>query len=198
MNGDYISSSKRPSEGDAVDQITHAMFSLSFLEYFTRRTFVENDLRALAIYNDWCQKSKIESGDKIPFSMGSILGFLFVGILWAKENWIDLLPEDDWQKVAGDWGLEGSKIADSKKPNPSVRHVVRRLRNSLGHANVYFTVNSTDVKKLLDETTVRFHDVNQRDTSDTFDATISCTEMFLLVKKYQSIIHSSVSAELGK
>lgn len=191
-----MSPSKRPSEGDAVDQITDAMFSLNFLDYFTRLAFVENNSAAFEIYKKWCEQCKIEPGNKIPFSMGSILGLSFIGILWAKENWIDLLPEDEWEKVASDWGLESAKIIDSKKPNPSVRHVVRRLRNSLGHANAYFTVGSIDIKNLLDETTITFHDINQRDPSDTFDAIISCTGIFRLIKKYQSIIHQSVLIKL--
>ncbi len=94
-------------ERDAVDRVTEAMYSLGFLQDITNFNFSadRDKLTVGQFYREWLKHSGAP-GPVIPFSLGAILGYLYVGILFTKENWFDLVPEDAIQTADEAWGLK--------------------------------------------------------------------------------------------
>jgi HEPN pEK499 p136 len=181
-------------ERDAVDVITDCMYSLGFLADVSNAIFsnVADNISIKRFYEDWLKQSQTPRV-VIPFNSGIILGYLYVGILFAKENWFDLVPLDQVDVSDEAWGIRGAIIIAPKEPKPTVRYAVRRIRNSLGHGYPTLSlVGVTKTTELLERATFSFHDVNVRDSADTFDVTLTLGQLVMLVKKFQSTIHRHV------
>lgn len=182
-------------ERDGVDLLTHAMFSLDFLRAISDSIFSarRNDLAVGRFYDAWL-KGTGRTEDLIPFSPGIILGYMYVGILFAKENWFDLLPDIDSVAAGTEWGLEGLRVVAPKEVKPSLKYVVRRIRNALGHGRVVVNVPGKGLSRenMLHAVTVTFQDENQRDPSDKFEAELSLDGIIRFVRKFQSVVHKHV------
>jgi hypothetical protein len=128
-----------------------------------------------------------------PFNEGVILSFLY-WVMIAKENWEHLIPEDDLSA----WGINPSRLESPKYKDPTKTHtlkyLVRRLRNALGHGNVSVRVplGATQATMMTD-TTISFYDENRKDKADTFDATLTLKDAFEVARKLHQIIHTDVS-----
>ena len=186
-------------EKDTIDFVTEAMLSLDFLEAVSNLIFSNrrNDISVGKFYDEWL-KGTGANQKKVPCSLGAILGYLYCGILLPKENWFDLLPDIEIAQLDSSWSLKDISIDAPKTKNLTLRHLVRRIRNSLGHGNVIFHVPEkiTDRKKQWTETTLEFNDVNPREPSDTFHVIISLDNLIKVVKKIQSIVHANVRERL--
>lgn len=102
---------------DAVDNVTNAMYSLDFLKSFTEAV-IDPKLQEKSVnyfYSYWLGTTG-QSEVKIPFNPGAVLGFLYVGILYTKEIWFDLIPEIPISK-AQEWGVANVIIDNPKDPN---------------------------------------------------------------------------------
>ena len=56
-----------------------------------------------------------------PYSLGAMIGFLYCGILLVKEQWFDLLPEDNIENSNSDWGFLSATFYSPKKPTPTIK-----------------------------------------------------------------------------
>lgn len=128
-----------------------------------------------------------------PSTLGSSSVICTLGS-FAKENWFDLLPDIDSVVAGTEWGLEGLRVVAPKEVKPSLKYVVRRIRNALGHGRVVVNVPGKGLTRenMLQTVTVTFHDENQRDPSDTFEAELSSDGITRLVRKFQSVVHKHV------
>lgn len=185
-------------EKDAVDFITNCMFSLSFLESISDIIFSsnKNSLTVGQFYDNFLKKSGATK-PKIPYNQGAVLGYLYCGILFAKEHWFDLLPDVDLANADPKWGLSGLACIAPKMIKPSLKDTVRRIRNALGHGNVDITVpkDIKDRTELMTRVTIHFHDENMKDSSDTFDIIPNLKQLYEFVKTFQSEIHQHVRSK---
>jgi hypothetical protein len=118
---------------------------------------------------------------------------LYVGILFAKENWFDLLPDEPFASSDEAWGLRETAVTAPQQAAPTIRHSVKRIRNALGHGHIKVMVREgMKRKELLSKVCVAFHDFDPRKPDDTFDVTLSLENLGKMVKKFQSVIHRHV------
>lgn len=185
-------------ERDAVDFVTNSMYSLGFLKDISDVIFSPNrdKLTVGQFYDRWLQASGAKE-PKIPFNLGAILGYIYCGVLFTKEHWFDLLPDVDFDKADPEWGFSSTSYVSPQNPNPDLKYVVRRIRNALGHGHVVVDVpkDLEDKAKLMTRVTLRLHDVNMRDASDTFDITLRLQQLAEFIQAFQSIVHQHVRSK---
>lgn len=149
---------------------------------------------------EWLKKAKYTE-HLVPYCLGSILGSLYCGILLSKERWYDVLPEDSINDAPSDWGLTGVSYNSSRKPDPSIKYAIRRIRNALGHGNMSINVpHDLDYRKdefeFERKTSIRFYDEDPRDKSDVFEIEISIDGLYALVKKFQELVFPEIIKDM--
>jgi len=186
----------------AMDIVSGSMYSLNFLRNISVAIFDKSvqDMTVREFHAAWLKKVKYTE-HSVPYCLGPLLGYLYCGILLSKERWYDFLPESPLKDAPPEWGFTGVKYSSPKNTDPTVKYVVRRLRNALGHGNMAIEVpHDLDYKKdefeFEKRTVIKFHDEDQRDKSDTFDIEISIDGLISLVKKFQGIVYPSILEEM--
>jgi len=187
----------RPSkqEQEALDLIIGSQCSTDFL---LKSSDIIFSLRRKTIlmgkfYDDWVKSCKIPPAGQVPFSLGALLGYVYVGILYAKEVWFDLIP-DVIPAQAKEWNLDGIKYIASKNPQATIRYIFRRIRNALGHGNIATEVPQVHVNfgDLFRLCTITFNDVNPKDSTDSFEITLSFEQLFKLVNHFCLVVEKRV------
>lgn len=190
----------------AMDILTGSMYSLNFLKSITTAVFdpTLESLTVRELYNQWLRKtgfSDIREAPHIPYNFGAIIGYLYCGILLAKENWYDLLPED---KIAGsspDWGFSTATYFAPQEPCPTIKYAFSRIRNALGHGHILINVptdirrDKNDKEDFEKKIALKFHDVNKYKPGDTFDIEITLLGLVTAIKKFHSITYAHVTAK---
>lgn len=76
---------------DAIDNLTNTMLSVGFLHSISDFIFSpkRNNLSVGQFYDERAKKIKKLH---IPFTLGIILGEMYVAIVYGKENWFDDIP----------------------------------------------------------------------------------------------------------
>jgi hypothetical protein len=124
-----------------------------------------------------------------PLNEGVLLAFMYLGILFPREKWSDLIPKSDLSL----WSLTPRRLSFPKKPKPSLFDVVRRIRNSLGHASPTIDVPAeTTATDMASQVTVTFRDKNTSDPGDTFEVKLCLGQALHLAK----MLHKTVLEEL--
>jgi hypothetical protein len=188
----------------AMDIISGSMYSLNFLRNISVAIFDQTigDMTVREFHTAWLKKAKY-TGHSHPYCLGSILGYLYCGILLSKERWYDLLPEDPVKDAPSEWGLAGVKYNSPKTPDPSIKYAIRRMRNALGHGNISIDVpHDLDYRKdafdFEKRSFIRFYDEDPRDKSDVFEIEISIYGLSALVKKFQGLVYPKIIKDLGQ
>lgn len=190
-------------EKNVMDIVTGSMYSLSFLRNITEAVFDPN-LKTLTVgefYEQWLQMCGIprEVIGITPLSIGSIMGYLYCGILLAKEQWFDLLPNEKINDASPDWGFSSAVYSCPREFNPTIKYAIRRIRNALGHGNIFIQVpkdiqrNRKDKHDFEKKITIKFHDENLRDTGDTFDIEITVFGLAKAIKRFHGIAYEHVT-----
>lgn len=183
---------------NSIDIATDAMYSLSFLEVITR-VIGSNDADKISVkefYERWLAEVKAPER-KIPFSLGAFVGYLFCGLVVTKQNWSGLLPPVELPALDKEWGVQGVTFNSPKQPSPDFVYFVRRLRNSISHNNFTLILPKKeavqgDANKFHELVKISFIDVNPSDGTDTFEATLSLKQLELLIKKFHSVVHTTL------
>lgn len=187
-------------ERDAVDLMTDSVFAIDFLQ------MASDDLRhsGPTRVNELHELVKRRNGRTdpiIPFNLGAVLGFLYVGILYPKErfDWFDLVPDDLLPNSDPDWGLKRATVVAPKEPNPTVRYCLRRLRNSLGHTSFVYNIPKgvPDGQNPFEAVTIRFRDHDPRKPADTFEVVLNLVECVKLTAKFRQTVHAHVKKKYG-
>lgn len=188
----------------AMDIISGSMYSLNFLRNISVAIFDHRieDMTVREFHTAWLKKTKYTE-HSVPYCLGSILGYLYCGILLSKERWYDFLPEDSLKDAASGWGLASVKYNSPKKPDPSIKYVIRRMRNALGHGNISINVpHDLDYRKdefeFEKRTFIRFYDEDLWDKADVFEIEISIDGLKALVKKFQGLVYPEIIKDLGQ
>ena len=182
-------------EKNTVDLVTDAMYSMSFLAEISNEIFRNPNATTTVkeFYSAWLRAVGAPQ-PKIPFSLGCFAGYMYCGLLITKENWSDLIPNEELPNLSADWGLTGVTCTAPQKANPTLQYFIRRMRNSLGHANISVAIfPSVDIQKDIHKmATWTFKDVNPQDHTDTFETTLTMYQIEMLIKKFHSIVHQNV------
>lgn len=182
----------------AMDVIFGSMYSLNFLRNISVAIFDQKieDMTVREFHAAWLKKAKYTQ-HYVPYCLGAILGNLYCGILLSKQRWYDLLPEDSIKDAPPEWGFADAKYNSPKKPDPSIKYAIRRIRNALGHGNISIEVpNDLDYRK--DEfafekgSSIRFYDEDLREKSDVFEIEIPIDGLSALVKKFQGLVYPQI------
>lgn len=188
----------------AMDIISSSMYSLNFLRNISVAIFDQRiqDMTVREFHAAWLKKAKYTE-HSVPYCLGSILGYLYCGILLSKERWYEVLPEDAVKDASPEWGFTGAKYNSPRKPNPSIKYAVRRIRNALGHGNMSIDVpHDLDYRKdefeFEKRTSIRFYDEDQRDKSDVFEIEMSINGLSALVKKFQGLVYPEIIKDMEK
>ena len=188
----------------AMDIISSSMYSLNFLRNISVAIFDQRieDMTVREFHAAWLKKAKYTE-HSVPYGLGSMLGYLYCGILLSKERWFDLLPEYSIKDAASEWGLTGVKYNSPKKPDPSIKYAIQRIRNSLSHGNISIDVpHDLDYRKdefeFEKRTSIKFYDENKRDKSDVFEIEISIDGLSALVKKFQGLVYPEIIKDMGQ
>lgn len=186
----------------AMGIIAGSMYSLNFLRNISVAIFDQRieDMTVREFHMEWLKKAKYTE-HLVPYCLGSILGSLYCGILLSKERWYDVLPEDSINDAPSDWGLTGVSYNSSRKPDPSIKYAIRRIRNALGHGNMSINVpHDLDYRKdefeFERKTSIRFYDEDPRDKSDVFEIEISIDGLYALVKKFQELVFPEIIKDM--
>lgn len=170
-------------ERDAIDNITNAMLSVGFLADISDFIFSANRnfLTVGQFYDKWIQEV-LPKKHKPPLSPGIILALMYVAMMYGKERWSNIIPNIDIKEIDNAWGFKDASFRCSKKKSPTLRYIIRRLRNSLGHGNVKFII-PPDLKpeERLDKVKIEFHDDNPKDRSDNFDMALTLRESYQFI-----------------
>ncbi len=192
----------------AMDILTGSMYSLNFLRNITTAIF-DPKLRSLTVgevYDQWLRMTGLSDIHEtrripIPYNFGAIIGYLYCGILLAKEKWFDLLPEDNIDGSSPDWGFSSITCSAPQEPSPTIKYVFKRIRNALGHGHISIDIpsdlsrNESDKYDFEKKVTMRFHDENQRKPGDIFDIEITLFGLSTAVKKFHSIAYPHVTTK---
>jgi len=187
-------------EKDALDNITNAMFSLDFLKFYTD-SLANHELSQKSIeyfYSSWLENRHISLQDpKIPFSLGAILGYLYVGILYAKEGWYTLIPAQPLNQSI-DWGTSTLIVNNPVNSNIQLNAFARRIRNALGHGRIKINVpmdGTFTPDNVEDTVSVTFKDVG-RNPTDIFETTMKISELEKFIRKFQELIFADVKSRI--
>ena len=178
------------TEQRGIDAITHGMLSASLLEALNVILLSEKrDQMTVGEFYDWWARSH-QSARFTPFNEGVVLAFLYLGVLFARENWKELVPDDELSS----WKLSPVRLVVPKKPRPKLKYFVRRIRNSLAHGSPTIHVpQDTSQEELASAITITFRDVNQKNASDTFDAELTLQDAFHLAKMLHLTFHTEIA-----
>src|SRR5579872_284478 len=174
-----------------VDCVTHGMLSVSLLESFTRAVYSnQRHTTTIGQFYDSFQATH-QSKRFRPFNEGVLLAFMYLGILFPREKWSHLIPKADLSV----WGITPRRLSFPKKPNPSLFDLVRRIRNSLGHASPTIDVpTGTTPTNIASQVTVTFRDKNKSDPADVFEIELSLKQALHLAK----MLHKTVLEDLSQ
>lgn len=185
-------------EKDAVDNITNAMLSVDFLSEISDSIFISRSKPVVDFYTAWCKKRSLTWGEKIPLHPGIVLGLMYVAIVYGKERWDNIIPNVGIKKVDETWAINHAEFKCPKEPKPALSYVVKRLRNALAHGNVRFIIpKGLKRDELFNKVKIAFHDEHPNNRADTFDVTLTLSETFKFIKKFQNFIHEHVKKKYG-
>jgi hypothetical protein len=192
----------------AMDVLTGSMYSLNFLKNVTTAIFDPklDSLKVGEIYEQWLRRTGLSDIYEthripIPYNFGAIVGYLYCGVLLAKEKWFDLLPEDKIDSSSADWGFSSATYTSPKEPFPTIKYAFRRIRNALGHGHILINFpsnipkNENDKYDFEKKMTLKFHDENPRNPNDTFDIEITLLGLATAIKKFHSIAYPHVTGK---
>lgn len=188
-------------EQTIMDIVAGSIYSLNFLKNITEAIFDPRlqSLKVGDVYKKWIERCGYPKG-VIPYNLGTIIGNLYCGILLAKEQWFDLLPEDKISESNSDWGFLSATYFP-QEPSPTIKYTFRRMRNALGHGNININFpsgtqrNRGDKADFEKKLTLKFHDVNPRNADDIFDIEISLLGLLTAIREFHKTAYKHVTAK---
>lgn len=177
-------------ELDKMDFVTNMLLTTDFLKEVSDLIFSQedNNISVKEFYLSWKKSRNLEEYF-VPFNPGSLVGYMYSGILLIKEQYFDMLPDILLKDLDSSYGLDNAIInVTSNNSNLKYKYVVRRIRNALGHGNIQINIPNdiTAKEELFTKTSFIFEDVDKTGT-DKFEARIILDDIFVFVRKLHSI-----------
>jgi HEPN pEK499 p136 len=177
----------------AAFHLTSCMFSIGFLDDISKVIVNDNENKFSLIdfYSYWIKHRQVPN--LLPITSGVIMGYLFMGILFSKEIWFDLIPDVPIAESEHKWCLYKYRPICPKMKKPTLKYVIRRIRNSLGHGYAktkYFEYLKNRDK--LNNMEIEFYDQNTKDPKDTFTIEIKLNDLRGFIQQFQDEIYKKV------
>ncbi len=178
-------------ESLAADIILRSIKSLDFMKD-ANTAISDSKLSSITVKNLYdVSLEKMNQPRFVPYNFGVIFGNLYCGILLAKENWYNLLPNDELSESDPSWHLSDVTCTP---PNLAVQYVIRRIRNALAHGKFIINVPEDREKTecMLDmekSVTIKFYDNN-------FDIELSLYKLEMIVRKFHGIAYEYVTSKI--
>lgn len=191
---------KLEDEKDYIDFMTDMGYSANLLEAMSL-AISKPEYRTMSVgtlYGMWLKKNKL-SEVVSPYNFGTVIGELYCGLVFAKENWIDALPNIEFAKIDDSYGIKTDDFDYPLKPNPKLKDIVRRIRNSLSHSN--FTIelsDNRDYPDIFDHALIKFKDVNVTNPNDTFCITLKVNQMKIFYIVFRDLAFKYILKREGK
>lgn len=194
-----MSSRSLDEEREAIDLVTGSMFGLGFLREISAliASGQGDRISVQEYYQQWLQVRSPKE-QKIPFNPGTIVGYLYCGLGLTKEIWQDLIPNVPSATAPPEWRIHDIAVAAPLQPNPTVRYVIRRLRNAIGHARVEIEIPDGITVQTIDNVKFTFHDVDPRNSSDTFKAVATLGALIRVISTFHGVIVPSVRRKVAQ
>lgn len=186
-------------ERDYIDFMTDMGFSSNLLEAMNL-AISKPEWREMPLgtfYGLWMKKNNLKEVIS-PYNFGVVIAELYCGLVFAKENWIDLLPDEDFERIDDSFGIKTSDYCFPAKTTPKLRDIVRRIRNSLSHSN--FKIELSDDRNYLsmfNEATVFFEDINPKNPQDTFSIKLKVDQLKTFYGAYRDLVFKSITEKNG-
>ena len=181
------------NERAGVDAVTMMMNSASYLAALTQRlASPELRLQSIGAFHDEFIAAGV-SANFTPFHEGTIYAYLYLGILYTRENWRDVVPD----KKLAFWSINPNRLV-SRKKDFGLHYFVRRVRNSLGHGSFEMAIPpGTGLSELWTSVTITFTDVDPNNPRDKFEVELPLGQAIFLAKKLHEAAHKVASAKYG-
>lgn len=187
-------------EKDFIDFMTDMGYSANLLEAMSL-AISNPKYKTMPVgmfYGLWMKNNKLSEVIS-PYNFGTVIGELYCGLVFAKENWIEALPDIEFKKIDESYGIKTDDFDYPQKPNPKLRDVVRRIRNSLSHSNFIIQLGENrEYPNIFNEAIIMFKDVNIKDTSDTFKITLKVKQLKIFYMVFRDLAFKSILEREGK
>lgn len=191
---------KLEDEKDFIDFMTDMGYSANLLEAMSL-AISKPEYRTISVgmfYGLWLKKNKLKEVIS-PYNFGTVIGELYCGLVFAKENWIEALPDIEFKKIDESYGIKTEDFDYPSKPNPKLKDVVRRIRNSLSHSNFIIQLaENREYPELFDEAIIIFKDVNIKNANDTFEITLKVKQLKIFYTVFRDFAFKSILEREGK
>jgi len=152
-----------PEDAMLFDLITYSYRTFALINDFTNALLSEVEHGTVGpaseFYFPWCEK-RLAGKHEVPLNKGTVWMISSAVIVSSKERWLSFLPNTPISLIDSEWGLTECRLDYPSNPDPSIKDIVWKIRNSLSHTD--FTVKvgkeGTPWNVLLKETTFTFRD----------------------------------------
>lgn len=185
---------KLGDERDYIDFMTDMGFSTNLLEAITLAISKPEwrDIPLRTLIGLWMEKNELDEVIS-PYNFGVVIGELYCCLVFAKENWLNLLPDINFDKIDNSFGIKTANWIYTTKQAPKLKDIVRRMRNAVSHSN--FKIQLSDNKEypaLFDEAYITFEDLNPKNEDDYFRITLQVKQLKVFYTKYRNIIFEAI------
>lgn len=187
-------------EGDYIDFMTDMGYSANLLEAMSL-AISNPEWRTMPIetfYSLWMKKNELKEIIS-PYNFGVVIAELYCGLVFAKENWIDLLPDIQFDQIDDSLGIKTTEYFFPQKKSPKLRDVVRRIRNSLSHSNFKIELSENrEYPKLFSDAYVIFEDKNPKNIEDKFLIKLRVNQLKTFYGAYRDLAFKAILEKQGK
>lgn len=177
-----------------IDNVSISKNSLDFIDSIGRAVYsVDRDyVYTEQLYKEWTERP-YETEREIYVTLESIIGYIYCGIMYTKENMYDLLPDIDLNYKGDVWGIATPSYKIPKCHNPKLRYAIRRIRNSFSNRTFRINVPKNICSKdILVDTKIFFYDENSDDKDDIFEMELCIGELANFVRAFMSEIYKNI------
>ena len=184
-------------EKNAVDYLRDAKLSISFLEVASRNIHLNPNSDKLSVRELFQRFVKEVGGSSqfVPLNPGILIAYLYMGFLFTKEVWFDLVPNTPMSQLDENWGIPGIDIRKCKHSDPPLKQVVRHIRNALGHYNLQVSFDKSQPGDAMMKTFITFRDEFNAD--DQFEARVSIHSLLIFINNFHFTLFEHVTKKYG-
>lgn len=160
------------------------------------RIMIDNPEHPLTkFYRDWCHKNKYPT--TLPLNPGTFWMISSAVILSARQKWKNLIPDVEISDLGKSWGLSNAKITSEKYCDPSLKYVLRKMRNALAHINIHPKIPK-EVKTQISYSDLYtksfFTLIDDKVKRDYFEITLSYRDLSLLNAQIYKLISDHIQS----
>ena len=145
---------------------------------------------ASQFYFAWRDR-RIDGKQEMPLNPGLIWMMTSAVIVASRERWLEYLPDIPLSNSEPEWGLTNAHLDYPTNPDPSIKRVVQKIRNSISHADFDFVEGGegTSWFVYLSESHFVFRDM----ITEHFEIKLSVIALSQLNKKIYETIYGILS-----